>query len=131
VNGQPTVKVEVSSDTISIGEVVEVTYTIANGEGKFNIPDMNELPVISGPNTSSSFIYQDGKMTSNQSYSFQLQPLEKGNLLIPKATYETKEQTISIQPVEIVVLQKKEKPATPKTITETSPAKSNREKRKF
>ncbi len=36
---QPSVKVEVSADTVDAGEVVEVTYTIENGEGHFEAPD--------------------------------------------------------------------------------------------
>jgi hypothetical protein len=66
LQAQPSIKVEVSADTIPVGEIVEVTYTIENGDGEFEAPDFNGLPVISGPNTSSSFVYQNGKMSSSQ-----------------------------------------------------------------
>ena len=130
-HSQPLVKVEVSSDTIAIGEVVEVTYTIENGEGKFNMPDLTGLPVVSGPNSSSSFTYQNGKMSSFQSYSFSLLPGEEGVLLVPKTTYVSKTESLTIEPVRIVVGQGLSKSPTVKNAPETSSIKSTREKRKF
>jgi acetaldehyde dehydrogenase (acetylating) len=128
---QPLVKVEVSSDTIATGELVEVTYTIENGEGKFNMPDLTGLPVVSGPNSSSSFMYQNGMMSSFQSYSFSLLPREVGMLLIPATTYVSKTENLTIQPVTIIVGAGSSKPSTVKVVPETSSSKSTREKRKF
>jgi hypothetical protein len=131
VKSQPTVKVEVSADTVSVGEMVNITYTIENGDGSFVLPDMKGLPVISGPNSSSSFTYQNGKMTSSQSYSFRLRPLEEGKLLIPQTTYKAKTELLTIQPVEIVVVADWSKPSSPLRINETPSGKTTREKRKF
>lgn len=128
---QPTIKVEVSADTVVLGDQVEVTYTIDNGDGQFKLPDLKGLPVISGPNSSSSFLYQDGKATSSQSYSFLLRPLEEGKLVIPKATYEANEEEQIIQPLEVIVVAAKNKPVSPKTITTSPNTKATREKRKF
>ena len=128
---QPLVKVEVSSDTIAPGEVVEVTYTIENGEGKFNMPDLTGLPIVSGPNSSSSFMYQNGKMSSFQSYSFSLLPREEGELQVPGTTYISKTENLTIQPVRIVVGAGSSKPSTVKVVPETPSSKSTREKRKF
>lgn len=128
---QPVVKVEVSSDTISIGELVEVTYTIENGEGKLLMPDISNLPVIRGPNTSSSFMYQNGKMSSNQSYSFTLMAMEAGTLVIPAATYQTGEEKLTINPVEVVVLATPDAPSSSKPATGKSSSTITREKRKF
>ena len=128
---QPEVKVEVSADTISIGEIVEVTYTIENGDGNFIMPDMHNLPVVSGPNSSSSFMYQDGKMRSNQSYSFALVGLEEGKITIPKATYKSGKEEMTINPVEIVVVSEKEKQPASKNKPEPAKTTPVREKRKF
>ena len=127
--GQPTVKVEVSADTINPGELVEVTYTIENGEGRFEAPDFQNLPVVSGPNTSSSFMFQNGKKSSSQSYSFILKPVEEGKIVIPSAYFREKDHDLKIDPVEIVVLihAKKTVPSPP----ETKSTKQTREKRKF
>jgi len=131
LRAQPLVKVEVSSDTIAVGEVVEVTYTIENAEGKFNMPDLNGLPIVSGPNSSSSFMYQNGKMSSFQSYSFSLLASEEGLILIPKTTYVVDDKRTTIEPVTIVVGNGTSKSSSGKTTVETPSSKTTREKRKF
>jgi hypothetical protein len=128
---QPVVKVEVSSDTISMGQTVQVTYTIENGEGSFVMPDMNDLPVISGPNSSSSFMYQNGKMSSNQSYSFTLLGMEPGKLVVPEAAYKTGDDILAINPVEIMIVDGDVQPVPSTKSKENTGSKTTREKRKF
>jgi hypothetical protein len=128
---QPVVKVELSSDTITIGQTMEVTYTIENGEGNFIMPDMNDLPVVSGPNSSSSFMYQNGKMSSNQSYSFTLLGMEPGKLVVPEAAYKTGNEVLAIHPVEIIVVAGDGQSVSPSKSKETAGSKTTREKRKF
>jgi hypothetical protein len=125
------VKVEVSADTVAIGEVVEVTYTIENGDGKFKAPDFANLPVIGGPNTSSSYIYQNGQMSSSQSYAYLLRPEEEGILKIPGGTYMDKGQTVQIDSVQVVVNRYGQKSTVKNSTSEAQPVKPSREKRKF
>jgi len=132
VNAQaPTIKVEVSADTIAVGEVVEVTYTIENGDGKFQAPDLSGLAVIGGPNTSSSFVYQNGKMSSSQSYAYLFQPMEEGKLKIPAASYVDKSQTLKIDSVEVIVNRYGQQSTVKKSTPASEPAKPSREKKKF
>lgn len=131
LHAQPTVKVEVSSDTIGLGEMVQVTYTIENGDGKFVMPDMKGLPVVSGPNSSSSFLYQDGKMTSNQSYSFALMATKEGKITIPKTYYQSGNEKITINAVEITVVQFHDSSPGASSPADENGAKTTREKRKF
>lgn len=131
LQAQPSIKVEVSADTIPVGEIVEVTYTIENGDGEFEAPDFNGLPVISGPNTSSSFVYQNGKMSSSQSYTYMFRPVEVGKIIIPEARYKSKNDTMKIEPVEVVVNKYGQKSKAKKSETELAPAKPAREKKKF
>ncbi len=130
-DAQPTIKVDVSADTIRVGETVEVTYTIENGDGNFTMPDMKGLPVISGPNSSSSFMYANGKMTSSQSYAVTLMGLEAGKLLIPETAYKTGKDTLSIKAVEVIVLDNYAKAPGSSGKTETQKPVTTREKRKF
>jgi len=131
ITAQPVVKVDVSSDTIELGATVEVTYTIENGEGQFEMPDMDKLPVVSGPNSSSSFMYQDGKMRSSQSYSFTLLAVEEGKIIVPAAAYHTGKENLAINPVEITVMNEKQKPASSKKKQETTKPTTTREKKKI
>ena len=129
LHSQPTVKVEVSADTVNPGQLVEVTYTIENGEGKFEAPDFSVLPVVSGPNTSSSFMIQNGKKSSSQSYSYILRPEEEGMLLIPEAYFREKGHELKIDPVQIVVLNHSTSPGGQKQADK--PVKATREKKKI
>ncbi len=126
---QPTVKVEVSADTINPGELVEVTYTIENGEGRFEAPDFRNLPVVSGPNTSSSFMIQNGKKSSSQSYSYILRGEEEGKIVIPEAYFREKDHDMKIDSVAIVVLTHSNKSPGPQPDIKSS--KVTREKKKF
>jgi hypothetical protein len=100
---QPSVKVELSADTVMMGELVELTYTIENGQGKFTQPDLTGLPIVSGPNSSTSMVYENGKMSTSQSYSYILRPERTGQLVIPPTTYVTGADTITLQPLTVVV----------------------------
>lgn len=129
--GQPLVKVEVSADTIAVGQTVDVTYTIENGDGKFIMPDITGLPVISGPHSASSMVYQQGKMSSSQSYSFTLMAMEDGQLIVPQTFYKSNKEEIAIHPVAIVVLPAGHQPSSAKKVEEESKPTTTREKRKF
>ena len=126
---QPTIKVEVSADTIATGEMVEVTYTIENGEGKFDAPDFSGLPLISGPNTSTSFMIINGEKSSSQSYSYILRPMEESILEIPPGSYVENEVKQLIDGVKIIVLDKGKTQSS--SAGAKAPSKVNREKRKF
>lgn len=129
LRAQPTVRVEVSADTIEPGALVEVTYTIENGEGHFTPPDFKNIPLVSGPSTSSSFMISNGKKTSSQSYSFVLRPADKGNILIPQASFREGDHVLTIDPVTIVVMNIGERPSTAATVNKS--IKQTREKKKF
>jgi hypothetical protein len=103
LSAQFAIKVEVSADTIQPGEYLEVTYTIENGEGKFEGPDMTGLPLISGPNTSSSFMIINGKKTSSQSYSYVFRPQKEEILVIPHGYYRENDDMQEIEEITIVV----------------------------
>jgi len=107
-----------------------VTYTIENGEGRFLSPDVYGLPVVSGPNSSSSFMIQNGKKNSSQSYSFILKAIEVGVIKIPPASYVGKAETLPIDPVTIIVLEDLAYPNL-SSPSETQPLKPKREKKKF
>lgn len=126
---QPILKVAVSADTIRPGELVELTYTIENGDGKFEAPDFQNVPILSGPNTSSSVMIANGKKSSSQSYSYILRPKEEGKINIPEAYYSDGGKVLKIDKLEIMVLDDYNKSIVPPPPDKpTTPA---REKRKF
>ena len=102
--GQTSIKVEVSADTVATGQLVEVTYTIENGEGKFEGPDLTDLPLISGPNVSSSFMIRNGSKSSSQSYTYIFKPHQAEVIHVPQAFYHENGKTQTIEPVTITVV---------------------------
>ena len=102
--GQTSIKVEVSADTVAPGQLVEVTYTIENGEGKFEGPDLTDLPLISGPNVSSSFMIRNGSKSSSQSYTYIFKPHKTEVIHVPQAFYHENGKTQTIEPVTITVV---------------------------
>ena len=129
-SAQSTVKVEVSKDTVMMGDLVELTYTIENGQGKLVPPNLKELPIVSGPNTSSSMLYENGKMSSTQSYSYILRPDQEGTLIIPETMYIEAGDTIRLAPIPIEV-NKHFPVAPPKGKEIRSSSGTVRERKKF
>ena len=129
LHSQPTLKVEVSADTVKPGQLVEITYTIENGEGQFEAPDFSLLPVVGGPNTSSSFMIQNGKKSSSQSYTYILRPEKEGVLIIPEAYFREKGHELKIDTVQIIVHDQSTTSAGQKQADK--PVKTTREKKKF
>ncbi|HUR32003.1 MAG TPA: BatD family protein [Saprospiraceae bacterium] len=104
IYGQKSIKVEVSADTVVAGQLVEVTYTIENGEGKFDGPDLHDLPLMSGPNVSSSFMIQNGSKSSSQSYTYIFKPNKEEVIHVPQAFYHENGKTQTIEPITITVV---------------------------
>jgi len=129
--GQAKVNVEVSADTIRPGEMVTITYTIENGEGNFDAPDLSELPVISGPNVSTSVIIQNGKKNSSQAYSYILRPQQQGEIIIPEGSYMEKGNTQTIEEVRIHVISEYSAQSDVKAQEQNQSSKLLREKKKF
>lgn len=101
---QPSIKVEVSADTVSPGEMVKISYTIEDGEGLFDGPDMYGLPLVSGPNTSSSVMIKNGKRKTSITYSYILMSSREALIEIPKAVYKTEDEELIFEPVRIAVI---------------------------
>lgn len=96
-------KVEVSSDSVLMGNTFEVRFTIENAGGDFKAPDFEGFDVISGPNTSSSFSMVNGNVTQKASYTYRLRPEREGKLYIQPATFKTKNNTLETEPLIVFI----------------------------
>lgn len=95
--------VSVSSDSILIGNYIELKFTAENIDGQFESPDLSDFVIVSGPNQSSSIQMINSKTTSQRSWSYYVEPSREGEIIIPPAylvydeeTYETEPQVINI-----------------------------------
>lgn len=99
----PSLLVEISSDTILMGNYVQLKYTIENAQGKFEMPELDGMRVVSGPNTSTSMSMINGKVTQSASYAVFLEPIDVGTSTVGPVYIETEQGTLETQPISIVV----------------------------
>ena len=96
-------KVEVSTDSILLGNYLEVRFTIKNAGGDFNAPEFESFEVLSGPNTSSSFSMVNGNVSQQASYTYVIRPVKEGVIYIEPASFETGDKVLETDPVMIIV----------------------------
>ncbi|MEM9548949.1 MAG: BatD family protein [Bacteroidota bacterium] len=109
---------EVSSDTVLAGNMLQVSFVANNISGQFESPNLDKLNVVSGPNSSSSFSMVNGAVTQRASYSYNIYLEEIGEVFIPPAYLETEEGTLETEPMSVVVL------PNPEGIIEQPPSQS-------
>lgn len=95
--------VNLSNDTVLLGNYIEVEYTISNGDGKFIPPLFAGLQLIAGPNKSSSYSVINGVVSQSASYTYYFSTDETGNYIIPPAELEIGGKIIKSTPVKIYV----------------------------
>lgn len=96
--------VEISSDTLPIGNFIQLKYTLENASGSFEMPELDGLRVVSGPNTSSSMSMINGEVTQSSSYTLYLEPFDIGTAVINPAYINTEQGRIESGPIVINVL---------------------------
>jgi uncharacterized protein (DUF58 family) len=96
-------KAEVSSDSILMGNYLEVRFTIENAAGDFEAPEFEDFELLFGPNTSSSFSMVNGKVSQKASYTYAIRPLREGILYIDPAVFTSGEEVLETDPIEIEV----------------------------
>ncbi len=97
--------VNVSSDSILLGNRIKVTFTLENARANaFDPPTFEGLQVVGGPNQSSNYSIINGKVNQSQSYSFYLKPQEVGVFYIDPASVELDNEILETEPVPIKVV---------------------------
>ncbi len=97
--------VEVSNDSILLGNTIEVSFIIENADGRtFTNPNFEGFDIISGPNSSSSFSMINGETTRSFTYSYFLQPKDVGTYYIEPASIEVDGKFLETKPVELLVV---------------------------
>lgn len=100
---EATFRVELSTDSILLGNYFEVRFTIENAAGDFEAPEFDGFEVLVGPNTSSSFSMINGKVTQQASYSYMIRPMREGLLYMEPAYFKSGETVLETEPIQIEV----------------------------
>ncbi len=96
--------VQVSSDTILAGNILNITFTANNIAGQFEGPDMLGLNVISGPNTSTSMSMINGDVSQTATYSYGVLCNDIGDITILPAYLNTGSEILETELRNILVL---------------------------
>ena len=97
--------IEVSTDSILMGNYFEVKFILDNANGNnFEAPSFRDFNVIGGPNTSTSMSFVNGEMTQSIFYSYYLEPKEIGSYFIQPASIEAGGEIFETVPMEVMVV---------------------------
>jgi len=101
---QGSIHVEISTDTVYLGNVIGVKYVMKNLEGNFQPPNFEELSLVGGPNVSSSFSMINGVVSQSASYEYLLRPESSGALDLAAGVVINGDQHFTSDVVQIIVL---------------------------
>ncbi|MEZ4852958.1 BatD family protein [Flavobacterium sp.] len=79
---------KVDKTTVGLNEKVRITFSINQDGDNFEQPDFAGFQVVGGPFQSTNFSWINGVKSFNRSYTYVLQPRQKGNLTIKPAAIE-------------------------------------------
>ena len=96
-------EVQVSRDSVYIGNQVKVSFIASNVSGQFTAPEFKDFELVSGPNTSSSYSFVNGEVNRKTTYTYLLQPLKEGALKLGKAGFETSQVMLYTNEITIFV----------------------------
>lgn len=96
-----------SSDTILLGNSIQVSYVAENIDCNIEIADYPS-EVVQGPTTSSSISIIHGRRSSKVVESYVIRPGEVGELLVPSAVCITGDSTYSIAAYSVPVIENPE-----------------------
>jgi hypothetical protein len=96
--------VEVSNDTVALGQTFSVTYKIENSTGVFQPPLYEDFYLAGGPNTQSSFQMINGEVEQSVSYNYIFIPKYEGKLKLGAAGLDVNGEMFNSPEVEILAI---------------------------
>lgn len=97
-------KAMLSHDTVSVQELLTVTFELKNAKGKIEPPEFIGFQLVSGPNIITQMQIIQGNMTQSYAVSYVLKPQDLGTFVIEKAQVSLEDGTyLESDPLIIVV----------------------------
>ena len=113
-NPDPELTVNISKNKLGQNQRLRIVFAInKQGADNFQRPNFKNFRVVSGPINSISQSYVGGKTSFSQSYTFILEPLRKGEFIIPPASIELNGKKLKSKTVKVIVLDPVEIPKDP------------------
>ncbi len=102
---------------LGLNERLRVDFTMNQDGDNFSPPSFLGFTVVGGPNQSVSRQYVNGKSSFSKTFSYFLQPQQKGNLTIGQAEITVNGEVYKSPAVEVTVTAAVDKPADPNDVT--------------
>ncbi len=100
------VQIILSYDTVYMGNVLGVQFTMKNWQGDLSNPDFGEFAVVGGPQISSSMSYSGGQRTSTKSILFYLKPPDRAGIYqLPEQSFQADGEEVITETQAITVLE--------------------------
>lgn len=97
--------IQLSSDSVLLGNYVEVRFTLENAKGTdFEAPSFQDFRMLSGPHYTSNFSMINGEVSQTTSFTYQLEPKDIGNFFIEPASIRVQGDVLETEPVELLVV---------------------------
>ena len=110
-----TFETKLSKEKLGVNERLRVEFTMNKNGDNFNAPNFSGFKVIMGPSLSTRSSWINGKRSYSQSYTYILQPQQKGNLKIGQATIEIGGKTFKSALKNVIITDAVENPNAPRT----------------
>ncbi|MEQ8623716.1 MAG: BatD family protein [Vicingaceae bacterium] len=95
---------KVSSNTMEVGQRIQVTFTVNENASNFRAPSFNDFGMLSGPNQSQSMQYVNGNVSRTTSISYVLQAVKEGTFTIGAASIVVDGKKYQTQPFKVKVV---------------------------
>ena len=93
----------VSKNNVGVGEQFSLTYSANGSISNFSPPKFTNFKILSGPNSSTSMSYVNGKMSRKESYSYVLAGQKVGTFTFPAASVKSGGNVYKSNPLTIKV----------------------------
>lgn len=104
----------VSKNKLGQNQRLRVVFAVnKQGADNFQRPEFKNFKIVSGPVHSISQSWINGKASYSQSYTFIIEPLRKGEFMIPTASIELNGKVLKSKPVKVIVLDPVDIPKDP------------------
>jgi len=119
-NENITFEAKLSKEKLGLNERLRVEFAMNKNGDNFNAPSFEGFKVVMGPSLSTRSSWINGKRSYSQSYTYILQPIQKGTLKIGQATIEIGGKTYKTALKNVTVTAAVDNPNAPKTANDVA-----------
>lgn len=104
----------VSKNKLGVNQRLRIQFSInKQGADHFTPPNFNNFKIVAGPSQSISQSWVNGKASYSQSYTYIIEPTQKGEFTISSASIKLEGKTLKTDPIKVIVLDAVKLPKDP------------------